>query len=304
MGDIFQLTKAMDKLISLNNQLKTLCSEQKPAFIGFDIEKISAENETKTLRDGIHSLDVKTLHGNNPNILKQVLNSWASFYKADGFSTKFVDRLPGVVVITRDVDKIKLLIDHINDTKDNIAAIIRTDRDQYERHKFIHDTFNFIMTEQVYRHVHYFEQEVTNVWFNWASRPVPKTYTIEQALEMLDEQLNRPKYLFSQDEWQTMITATMVDVKSGMFDYIQQIKEYRVLPTIEFQYQVDTETKKRKKSNATTPVILLGQPINTLPKFSVLKSYEKKHKEKEVKLSANKTLINPYLKLAGVKKIN
>ena len=159
------------------------------------------------------------------------------------------------------------------------------------------------MTEQVYRHVHYFEHEVTNVWFNWASRPVPKTFTIDEAITMLTDQLDRPKYLMSQEEWTRMITKTINNVNSGMFDYIQQIKEYRVLPTVELQYIESVDVKKRKKCNATTPIILLGQSNNQVPKYSALNAYVSKRKNKVMKLSPNKTLLNSYLKLVGVKNL-
>ena len=86
----------------------------------------------------------------------------------------------------------------------------------------------------------------------------------------------------SPKEWETMITATMNDVLSGKFDYIQQIKEYRVLPTTELQYFASLDAKKRRKVNATTPIILLGQEKNVLPKFSALKHYVNKNKDKPI----------------------
>ncbi|WP_448248368.1 DNA replication terminus site-binding protein [Thalassotalea agariperforans] len=304
MGDTEQLIKTMDQLNSLTKQLIECCQSQQPQYIVFEIEKIKTDDEDKVLRDGIQSLNVSPLFDNNPRQLYQVLASWKQFYKADGYSTKFVDRLPGIVVITENCQMIKTLVDKINRTKDIIASIVRNGRDQYERHKFIHDTFNFIMTEQVYRHIHYFEHDVSNAWFNWARRPVPKTYSIEQALKMLEEQFNRPKYFIAEKDWQQMITAAINDVNSGTFDYIQQLKDYRVLPTIELQYINEDNIKKRKKSNATTPVILLGQNNKTLPKFSNLKAYINKNKDQAIKLRTNKTMINPYLKLVGVKTLS
>ena len=301
MDNTQDLLNAMNKLFVLNRQLVNLCGQQRPAFVGFDIEKITVENEQSILSDGINSLAVKKLMSANDRA--QLFNSWGHYFKVTGLSTKFVDRTPGIVVITEDVSQIKSLITNINTCKDNVASIVRANRDQYERHQFIHENFPTIMTEQVYRHIHYFEHEVTNAWFNWASRPVPKMYSTEAALELLDQQFKRPKYNLSANEWQALITNTMNEVKSGKFDYIQQIKEYRVLPTIELQYIDNEHAKKRSKSNATTPFFLFGQPNNYLPKYSTLSPYINKRKNKKTKLSANKTMINPYLKLVGVKKI-
>ena len=206
-------------------------------------------------------------------------------------------------MITEEIQTIKYLVNEINLTKDDLASIVREDRDDYQRHQFIHDAYSGIMTEQVYRHIHYFDKEVTNVWFNWASRPVPKTYSNSDAIKMLNDQLSRPKYLMSPKEWENMINKTINDVASGKFDYIQQMKEFRVLPTVELQFFEMLDVKKRRKSNATTPIILLGQEKNVLPKFSALKPYVNKNKDKTMTLSSNKTMLNNYLRLVGVKNI-
>ena len=301
MGDKVQLVDKMKDLKALNAELIELCAQQKPAFIGFEIEKIKTEMEKNVLRNGINSLDVNVLQ--EWTKMHRVLDSWGSYYKAADYSTKFVDRTPGVVVITENISHIKSLINNINKLKDELAFIVREGRDQYERHEFIHKAFNGIMTEQVYRHIHYFDKEVTNIWFNWASRPVPKSYKIKDALKMLDKKMSRPKYLISTKEWESMIERIKIEVKSGGFDSIQQMKEFRVLPTIEMQYFEGIGVKKRKKSNATTPILLFGQKENTLPKYSTLNPFINKNPDKQMRIGANKTLINPYLKLVGVKKI-
>ncbi len=301
MTDTIEIRQNMETLKELHISLVDLCAQQNPAFMGFEIEKVTVDMEKHVLRDGVESLDVSTLE--DWTHMHRVLNGWGSYYKAQGFSTKFVDRLPGFVVITQNQKDIKALIHEINRYKDAIAKDVRKNRDSYERHKFIHDTFSSIMTEQVYRHIHYFEKEVTNVWFNWASRPVPKSFTIKEALAMLKEQKKRPKYMMSHKEWETMIEKIESNIKTGGFSSIQQMREFRVLPTIELQYIETLDTKKRTKKNATTPIILLGQEKNVLPTFSALSPYQKNTTDKKMKLSANKTMINPYLRLVGVKAI-
>ena len=300
MGDKIELVEQMEKLKALNTQLVELCAQQKPAFIGFDIERITIEMEKDVLRNGVKTLNVNTL--DDWTQLYKVLESWGRFYKSADHSTKFVDRLPGIVVITDNITNIKMLVDNINLLKKEIAHTVRENRDPYQRHQFIHDTFQGIMTEQVYRDIRYFDNNVTNVWFNWASRPVPKSFTIKEAQQMLDEQLKRPKYLMSDQEWTKMIHHVKSEISTGNFSSIQQMKEFRVLPTIEMQHISKLGIKKRAKHNATTPWILLGQEKNELPKFSTLKPYVNNKADQSIKVRPNKVLLNPYLKLVGVKK--
>jgi hypothetical protein len=299
MNDVVDLKLAMSDLISHVKLLIKLCVAQDPNFVGFNIERITKTNEKEVIRRGIDNLSVDTLASWSE--LYTVLDAWGKFYKSDELSTKFVDRLPGIVVINGYQEEIISTVETINELKSLVATIVRNNRDHFERHEFIHTTFPFIMTEQVYRKIHVFSDHVTNTWFNWASRPVPKTFTIDEACVHLEQIRERPKFMYTPNEWQAIIDVCKNDFRSGLFSRIQKLKEFRVLPTVELQYIDDEGVKKRSKRNATTPIILLGQKDDIFPKISLLGNYKAAEKRKKTKLSKNKIMINRQLGFVGVK---
>ncbi len=299
MGDSAELKVEMGQLVELNNTLIDICVKQNPAFIGFKIEQVSKDDEESYIHKGITSLKVDTL--DKSHSLHVVLAAWGSYYKADGFSTKYVERLPGLVVINEQQDHVLELVTEINHKKNIVANIVQTGRDQYQRHQFIHDAFEFIMTEQVYRKITIFEDNITNAWFNWTSRPVPKTLSIEEAKSILEKQKNKPKNMLSPTEWTKIVNQCINNISSSQFQSIQQLREFRVLPTVELQSVDIYGQKKRTKRNATTPIILLNQSNNSLPKFSLLNDYIATEQKQRNRFSNNKVLLSNYFNLVGVK---
>lgn len=301
MNEQQKLTGALKYLAKLNTDLVDLCAKHNPAFLGFKIEKISKEDEMEILRHGVNYLDVQALE--HWTELHTVLNAWGSFYKADGFSTRFVDRVPGIVVLNNEQDTARELILLINEAKLAVKEIVQKNIGTQQRHQFIHLDRTSLMTEHVYRQVHCFDYPVANVWFNWASRPVPKTFTIKEAEKYLMGAIKKPRFMSDPQFWEQRVLQCIDKVKSGQYSKIQKLREYRVLPTIELQYLDELGQKKRKRSNATTPILLLGQDANILPKISRLKPYVKKIDDKPLRLSPNKEMIFEPLALVGCKEI-
>ena len=298
-GDILTLNGLMPRLVSQTVLLIDTITKQDPFFIGYAVERISKEKEKDCIVDGVRHLSVTAL--NQWTQLQGVLSSWKDYYAPMTGSTVFVHRLPGFVVVNDEKDEVLALVHSINEIKDKIAETVRTNRDNHQRHEFIHTVFSGVMTEQLYRKIQVKESHVTNVWFNWVSRPVPKTFSLKEAEDFIEKKKSTPPIDFSPDDWVHQLNKTIENVKSGRFQTIQKLKQFRHLPTIEFNLLKDGG-KVRNKHNATTPFILLGQDKGAAPTFTTLEDYNGENSTKRVVVkSTNKEMIDEFLGLAGVR---
>lgn len=298
-GDLLKVNTLMSELVSQTASLIDIIIKQNPSFIGYQIERISKAEEQTCIVDGVQHLSVKALR--EWTELQSVLNAWKDFYAPLTASTKFVYRLPGFVVVNQEKETVLRLVATINTLKESIANTVRHNRDKHQRHDFIHSAFAGIMTEQLYRKIQIKTDHVNNVWFNWVSRPVPQTYTIEEAIVYIENKKNSPPIEFSMTEWQARLAITMNKVASGRYKKIQKLKQFRLLPTIEFNL-IKEGQKKRSKHNATTPFILLGQVNNVIPTFTALPDFNRENKAKKAPfIDRNKELIDNFLQLVGVR---
>ena len=279
---------------TLTNLMATITEQ----IIGFNIEQITKLDEANVIKTGIQSLQVtEATHASLLNYHKQ-------YYRDITLSTRFVDRKPGLVVIDSQKDKIRVLVNTINYLKDEIINVVNNDRDQLERHDFIHRLFPRIMTVQLRRHIHIIEDNVTNAWFNWTRRPIPETLSVEESILFLEQEKDKPRSLISANEWKAMIEASIDNIRTNNYKSVQRLKRLKLLPIMSYQYKEDGEYK-RKTKNANTPILLLGQQNNELPKISSLKNHFKPEDYKvtrKLRNSKQKNLINGHFKLVGIKR--
>lgn len=299
--DAKRVTFLNHELQQKTHQLIFEITSQQPDFIGFSIEPISKENEKHCLINGIKNLKVTQL--DQSSHLHQVINFWNKNYKVLDESTLYVERMPGFVIINENTEEVVTLIKNINNIKDTIATVVRDGRNHHQKHEFIHNTLNGVMTEQLYRHIHVIEKHVENIWFNWVSRPVPITMTLEEAHNYVERFKEIPQLNLSEKDWISELNKTQNDIKSGGFSYIQRNREFKVFPTIELACIDSDGIKKPIRKNATTPFILVGQVNKSLPKFTTLSDYEFNHLRKrksQKKVNNNKVNISEFLHLTGV----
>lgn len=301
MDDIQLVKNEMASLIEKIELFKNEISKTKPAFIAFDIQKITKEDEKHFIHKGIDFLQVNEL--SQWNDLHIILNSFSDFYRDISLSTKFVQRMPGIIVVNENKELLISMIDAINLSKAEIANIVRNGRNSKQKHEFIHSVFTGIMTHQLYREINYLTESVSNVWFNWNSRPVPKSMTLEKADKYVKDKQELTPLWCEKSEWLTITNSALNEINSGRFESIQKLKEFKSFPTIEF-VTLDPETgfKKKIRFNATTPFILFSQEKNILPQLSKLGNFEAKENNKKFRYSnsKNKLMICSQLNLVGV----
>ena len=298
-GDLLTLTQLMDKLVIKTTLLINIISKQNPYFVGYKVERIAKSEEKHCTVAGVKHLSVNSL--TQWTELQTVLNAWQDFYAPLTSSTMFVHRLPGFVIVNEDKETVLALVTYINVLKDDLANTVRHNRDKHQRHEFIHRAFSGVMTEQLYRKIQIKTDHVNNIWFNWVSRPVPQMYSLDDAVVYVEKKKSVPPIEFSATEWQARLNITISKITSGRYKKIQKLKQFRLLPTIEFNLLKGGE-KKRNKHNATIPFILMGQENNVVPTFTPLLDFNVGDKEqKKPFIESNKEMLDEFLRLVGVK---
>jgi hypothetical protein len=289
----------MKELNKKHVQLLDLITESEPKFVGFKIQKILKMDEAQTIANGIKSLGVISLDETQHQ--GEVLGFWSKYYKEDGISTLFVERMPGLVAVSNRKQDIRKVINQLNSLKIQIATIVRNDRNHMQRHEFIHDVFPRIMTDQLYRKIHIIENHVQRAWFNWTSRPIPKLLNKEEAISFLKKYDSNPLGLTTGKEWSAMISAQLEDILNDVYSHIYLKKDFRLLPALTYKEDVGDEIYKRKTKNGCSPIILLGQSSDSLPHFTHLRNYEKLILDCSAlsNNSSSKVYINSHLKLMG-----
>jgi hypothetical protein len=298
MSDEKVCDRLMKELDKLHKELIDLIVSNAAGVFGHTIEQVKAEDEASVIHNGIHSLEVKL------DTRLGVIKAHRRYLRDSTLSTQFVERKPGLIVITAQKDLIKATVVQINTLKDQIMAIVNAGRDKHQRHEFIHHVFPRIMTDQLRRHIHIIHEDVKNAWFNWTSRPVPEKFSIEEAIFLLEGQTDNVRDLLDIHEWKALIKSNVEELRSGLYDHVQRSKNVKLLPIMSGK-RIVNEKENRFTKNANIPFLLFGQEDDQLPKISALPTFEKKDDSLPIKINIRarkKIMINSHLKLVGVLK--
>ncbi len=299
MNEKTEVKMLMAQLISLTDKLSDLLdNDDSLSFIGYETSPVLSINEEQVLAHGQPFIEVTKLNEWLHRLT--VLNYYKRFYVADGCSTRFVSRMPGLIVSSLPADTVINLIDQINSKKDAIKTIVQHNRNHQQRHAFIHQMFPQVMTEQLYRHISYSQRQVKSVWFSWCrSRQVNYSYTPKEAINWLAEQKHKPKAFVDLQEWQANIEATMAKIQQGNYRSIQREKVYRTFPVTDYSHYVNDKLKTTR-FNAIMPWILLDQKSNSLPSGTELKSFVRDENPPQSKLPPGAESLFRPLKLIGI----
>lgn len=283
MSNKQKFQELMDRYNNVIGELSHLLAKVSSHCIGYDIEDIHKNDEQSAKEFGVQFLKVDHL---GPKHKSQIISSLNFVRKERSYSTQFVSRYPGIIVVEQQSSTIKQLVEHINELKVQLADTVRyfnlvvqdtnkstarQARDKHQKHKFIHDLEPGIMTEQLYRNIQIIEEPVTHCWFNWTQRPVSVNLKGQKAVKWLDSLRDKPRSGFTKDQWQMRLDEITLQLKN--YDFIQHYRLLRHIPICTYQ-TVQNNTLKRHTKNANTPFILLGQDRGQLPKFSHLKNWD------------------------------
>ena len=182
--------------------------------------------------------------------------------------------MPGVIQTSIANDDIIEQIQHINQTKDQIKHLVQTGRNHYQRHEFIHQALPRVMTEQLYRHIHYSTKQMKSIWFGWrVKRQTNQSLTQLQAIDLLKENSLKPKGYIPQQQWQAMIDVAIDQIQTQSFKRIQRQRQYKTHPTMAYSYYDQSDQLKRGKISIATPIILLAQTYKHWPVRTPLEDF-------------------------------
>lgn len=305
---------------SLIRELTSVLKSVSKQSIGFEIEEILAVEEEIAQEQGVDKLLVTSLDTDVVSIHSNVCNSLSTIYKTDpAYSTRFVSRFPGLILVENEHDTIRKLVAEINSLKHEMGLAVRyvdetpigdkahdknlRTRDKYQRHQFVHKVLPGVMTEQLYRNIHIIEEEVTNCWFNWTQRQVPKNYFQDDVHAFLNFLKERPQENFTFEQWDMKIEG--IRERLSEFHYLQKKRVLRHMPICTYQYKDEQGKLVRNTKNATTPFLLLNQKSKALPTYSDLKNWDSSERNKKQRVERSnpnysKTLLLNEPKLYGV----
>lgn len=289
----------MVELLALIDNLNAMLDADK-AFhcVGYETSPVLAADQNTVLIHGKQTIEITKLEQWHDRWT--VLNYFKRFYAPDNAATRYVSRMPGIVVSQLPAETVVGLVQQINDTKDQIAAVVRTGSSPYMKHKFIHEAFPHIMTEQLYRHIKVVSDPVKSVWFKWVHRQVPITLTPQAAIEWLILQKDKSRGQYLPEEWQASVNAIIGEIEQGQYQRLQRRRVYKSFPVCDYSYYDAQGKRKLKSFNATLPLILVNQPKSGLPNHSDLKTFVRSEQPEQVdNLPGNAKMLFAPLSLVG-----
>lgn len=321
MSDINLLQTHYSNLVREVDTLIDACLALEAQFIGHSVSARTKPSEDDFLNS--QQEKVSAQQPINVEVLGEwqhraiCLSAWKEFKTQPHQDTKYVARWPGLVAVQDNHQQIRDRITYINQAKDDIAHFVQQPlpaeeakklnrkhrRTTQQKHEFIHTALPRVMTEQLYRHIHIIEEHVTHAWFNWVSRPVPRTYNQLEAENLVESAIDDAIDRDSDSIYIDQLEATLVEIKKDKYFYFQVRKQSQPLPTLVYQTRElvgDEWVAKRYTRNANIPFVLMGQPNGQLPKVSHLAPYNPLTKRTTKKRPLkNKELLNATLNLYG-----
>jgi DNA replication terminus site-binding protein len=211
-------------------------------------------------------------------------------------STRFTKRLPGVIHVTYEQERVRTLVNDINNLKDSIKQCVVKVPDK-KRFDFVHSAIPGLMTLQVYRHILYKDisnTQLRTVSLTWARRPTTDKLTKEEAIALVSSAVERSDT--------TLCNSLLIEddllkaVKSAKTNTFKHRRYSRPLPIAQLQYN---DKEHPEQSNCYLPLLLIGNPLASYKlkplKDFILKPLNKRKKvTKEVLLSDSMNLFATY----------
>lgn len=211
-------------------------------------------------------------------------------------STRFTKRLPGIIHVTYEQDRVVSLISDINNLKDIIKKeVIKIPKKN--RFDFVHNAIPGLMTLQVYRHILYRNinnTELRTVSLTWARRPTTEKLTKDEVLSLVSSTADRSttslsSSLFIDDN----LLKTINSAKTNTF---KRRRYSRPLPIAQMQFN---NKDYAEQANCYLPLLLIGNPL-TQYKLKPLKNFifkplnNRKKVSREILLSESLNLFAIY----------
>lgn len=294
MPDVKHCKRIWDSLLAKHDTLTNLLVANTAASVGFDIEQIKKSDENTQLAKPIEKLGVKEAE------IDDILSYHKQYTRPTDLATRFVDRMPGLINVTREQDLVFECVETINVLKGEWLEAVKEGVPNAEAlHKFIHEHFERVMTQQVRRKIMVIDKPVERAWFNWTSRPVSEKLSVEEAKAYIKAQKLAPTKYILTPEFEAMCDAAVELLERQPWKTIHRQKEVTLLPIVTYTARLEDGSVKRYSANANVPMILTRQPSRRLPEVSALKNYELEH-DKRRRPTKAKTIIHAALKVVGV----
>ena len=118
--------REMEHLLLLQNNLSDFIRRSTNLLMGYKIEQILKINEQKIAKNGLQSLHVE------PATREKIITFHQAYIRNITLSTKFVERLPGLIIINQNHQVINDLVININKQKTQLLDQIKEKTNGFE----------------------------------------------------------------------------------------------------------------------------------------------------------------------------
>jgi DNA replication terminus site-binding protein len=179
----------------------------------FNIDRIPSDKEADQALDHI-PVDVLT----GGSAVKAIDFAFSDWYGEEGYSTKFVHRTPGAIVINS--DKPQSIVDAVarcNETKQLLSAETIKMGPPSERFKLIHAHHHMMIQLQLTRKIHALTcpPDIHSVTFSWGFKTEIKKLSLDQACDIINRLRNGQSAAQAYDtSWPALIDDEVARLQS------------------------------------------------------------------------------------------
>lgn len=211
MSSLSALAMHLDAHIdSLNQILQEHTLTQ--ASLGFHLPKVSKDDEQNIIDNGYQFLPVEKLTG--AHALSFNMRAYRDLYEPDpNFSTRFVAKYPGVIVLTSAHQRVAQLVTDINRIKDEFKAEVNTKKNALEKWEYVHEQASLggMITLQTYRHIRFIDFPVKRLYFNFSTRYKVKRFTKQEVLEKINAGRHTVPFMTDKVTWNAQLDREYID---------------------------------------------------------------------------------------------
>jgi len=223
--------------------------------------------------------------------MREVLAGLGRFYGNDALSTRFVYRLPGVVVLPYpSADDLIPLITQVNQAKADFKALVDSIEGRDQKFELVHAACKMLVTLQLTRKLQSVNVgDLKSVGFSWSRKPGVDKLSIEEGVKKLQTLLEKSPKRFDAN-WAALREEELANLSRLKNGWLEVRRTLRPKPVC----NIRSLTGEQIQKDAYLPVLAFS---NKAPIIRPLKDYDPAARKGDRGSPIQRTLISNDLKL-------
>lgn len=298
LNAIERFSELVEELEAETRHLKTLIRDSDTLNAkAFSIPRIASDQESEQALDNI---PVDILSGRDA--VRAIEFAFSDWYGEEGYSTKFVHRTPGAIVLNTDSPQSILdTVQRCNNLKLALEAEASKMGPPSDRFKLIHAHHHMMVQLQLTRKLYAFAcpPDIQSVTFSWGFKTEIKKVSVDQACDMINKLRDDQNFAFSYDvPWPAHVDEEIQRLRSlPEGTEFRLRRELNVRPQANIRYRLSEEEREARREkisrgqkvkqptiarDAHSPLIILNPQgevsIGDLKEYSSVKRSERKER--------------------------